>query len=136
MYLLVPAHPGCPGQSQKSHKTVVCVCVCFKNVIFHEIEVALHDAMLARYMPSLCVHVCGVNVAYWRLSDCNSSAVGIAQLAHAASSSILCYERWQCGSFQMTLGRTCFQTYTSVCSILLRPIVHACHGFAVKSSAQ
>jgi len=28
MFLLVPAHPGCPGQNPKSHKTVVCVCVC------------------------------------------------------------------------------------------------------------
>jgi len=27
MYLLVPAHPGCPGQSPESCKTVVCVCV-------------------------------------------------------------------------------------------------------------
>jgi len=29
MYLLVPAHPGCPRQSPHSHKMVVlCVCVC------------------------------------------------------------------------------------------------------------
>jgi len=27
MFLLVPAHPGCPGQIPQSHKTVVCVCV-------------------------------------------------------------------------------------------------------------
>jgi len=27
MLLLVPAHPGCPGQNPQSHKTV-CVCVC------------------------------------------------------------------------------------------------------------
>ena len=27
MFLLVPAHPGCPGQNSKSRKTVVCVCV-------------------------------------------------------------------------------------------------------------
>jgi len=26
MYLLVPAHPGCPGQSPESRKMVVCVC--------------------------------------------------------------------------------------------------------------
>jgi len=25
MFLLVPAHPGCPGQNPESHKTVVCV---------------------------------------------------------------------------------------------------------------
>jgi len=24
-FLQVPAHPGCPGQNQKSRKTVVCV---------------------------------------------------------------------------------------------------------------
>jgi len=27
MSLLVPAHPGCPGQNPESHKTVVCVFV-------------------------------------------------------------------------------------------------------------
>jgi len=27
MFLLVPAHPGCPGQFPQSRKTVVCVCV-------------------------------------------------------------------------------------------------------------
>jgi len=26
MYLLVPAHTGCPRQSPQSHKMVVCVC--------------------------------------------------------------------------------------------------------------
>jgi len=35
MYLLVPAHPGCPGQSPESHKMVVCCvclpCTCGKN---------------------------------------------------------------------------------------------------------
>jgi len=28
MFLLVPAHPGCPGQIPESRKMVVCVCVC------------------------------------------------------------------------------------------------------------
>jgi len=28
MFLLVPAHPGCPGQIPQSRKTVLCVCVC------------------------------------------------------------------------------------------------------------
>jgi len=27
MFLLVPAHPGLPGQIPQSRKTVVCVCV-------------------------------------------------------------------------------------------------------------
>jgi len=27
------------------------------------------DAMLARYMPSSCVCLCGVNVAFWWVSD-------------------------------------------------------------------
>jgi len=27
MFLLVPAHPGFPGQIPQSRKTVVCVCV-------------------------------------------------------------------------------------------------------------
>jgi len=29
MFLLVPAHPGCPGQIPQSRKTVVCVCVTY-----------------------------------------------------------------------------------------------------------
>jgi len=30
MFLLVPAHPGCPGENPESHKTVtMCVCVCY-----------------------------------------------------------------------------------------------------------
>jgi len=28
MFLLVLAHPGCPGQNPESHKMVVWVCVC------------------------------------------------------------------------------------------------------------
>jgi len=31
MFLLVPAHPGCPGQNAESRKMVVCVCwSCFE----------------------------------------------------------------------------------------------------------
>jgi len=31
MFLLVPAHPGCPRQNPEIHKMVVCVCgVCVK----------------------------------------------------------------------------------------------------------
>jgi len=30
MYLLVPAHPGCPGQSPESCKMVVRVCACVR----------------------------------------------------------------------------------------------------------
>jgi len=33
MFLLIPAHPGCPRQNPESNKTVVCVCVC---LIDHE----------------------------------------------------------------------------------------------------
>jgi len=32
MFLLVPAHPGFPGQIPQSRKTVMCVCVCFDTV--------------------------------------------------------------------------------------------------------
>jgi len=31
MFLLVPAHPGFPGQIPQSRKTVVCVCVYWCN---------------------------------------------------------------------------------------------------------
>jgi len=32
MFLLVPAHPGFPGQIPQSRKTVVCVCVCLCSI--------------------------------------------------------------------------------------------------------
>ena len=32
MFLLVPAHPGFPGQIPQSRKTVVCVCVLKSSV--------------------------------------------------------------------------------------------------------
>jgi len=28
IFLLVPVHPGCPGQNPESRKMVVCVCMC------------------------------------------------------------------------------------------------------------
>jgi len=31
MYLLVPAHLGCSGQSPENRKMVVCVCVCVRS---------------------------------------------------------------------------------------------------------
>jgi len=34
MFLIVPAHPGFPGQIPQSRKTVVCVCVCVCSVLF------------------------------------------------------------------------------------------------------
>jgi len=33
MFLLVPAHPGCPRQNPESRKMVVCVCMCVCDVI-------------------------------------------------------------------------------------------------------
>ena len=35
MFLLVPAHPGCPGQNPESRKTVVCVCACVCNSVLN-----------------------------------------------------------------------------------------------------
>jgi len=44
MFLLVPAHPGCPGQIPQSRKTVVfCVCVCVLLVLC-VINAALHGS--------------------------------------------------------------------------------------------
>jgi len=38
MFLLVPAHPGFPGQIPQSHKTVVCVCVCVSNCLHISVD--------------------------------------------------------------------------------------------------
>ena len=45
MFLLVPAHLGCPGQIPQSRKTVVCVCVCvcvcvqYPSVTFQHVHI-------------------------------------------------------------------------------------------------
>ena len=54
--------------------------------------------MLAQYMPLLCVpsmwYGCSIPAAEWL----DLSAVGIAQLAHAAGNSIFCRDGWQSSS--------------------------------------
>jgi len=35
MFLLALHHPDSPGQTTESHKTVVCVCVCYHVGQFH-----------------------------------------------------------------------------------------------------
>ena len=47
MFLLVPAHPGCPRQNPHSHKTVVCVCLCVWMFLHPSISVEWHDVMSA-----------------------------------------------------------------------------------------
>jgi len=42
MFLLVPAHPGFPGQIPQSRKTVVCLCVLFTVVLFVVTQDHLH----------------------------------------------------------------------------------------------
>jgi len=52
LFLLVPAHSGCPGQNPKSRKTVVCVYVCVIHYmsIFSQAELtdATHQASVFR----------------------------------------------------------------------------------------
>jgi len=50
MFLLVPAHPGFPGQIPQSRKTVVCVCV-FLYLISHDAFV-----FLMSFSPSAFTH--------------------------------------------------------------------------------
>jgi len=49
MFLLVPAHPGFPGQIPQSRKTVVCVCVFQMNFFAH----ACSDATARRRYRSI-----------------------------------------------------------------------------------
>jgi len=44
MFLLVPAHPGFPGQIPQSRKTVVCVCVNGSTVLLR-IENSKNDRL-------------------------------------------------------------------------------------------
>ena len=70
MFLLVPAHPGCPGQIPQSRKTLVCV-LCVSCVRIH-IAVAL---LLLLHLQTLwcCVNlsvvVCGHSVPARQLSQ-------------------------------------------------------------------
>jgi len=81
--------------------------------------------MLVRYMPSSCVRLCDVGVAYRRLSDWTRLQLELhtAQLAHAAGESIFCREgQTPRGSSQMTLERTL---------LLLSGLILNCAGWFV-----
>ena len=53
MFLLVPAHPGFPGQIPHSRKTVVlCVCVCNTNNLFPVIS---HEDSEVDYTYNFCM---------------------------------------------------------------------------------
>jgi len=43
MFLLVPAHPGCPGQIPQSCKAVVCVCVYRSKLVMLGVIIILKD---------------------------------------------------------------------------------------------
>ena len=38
MFLLVPAHPGCPGQIPQSRKTLCVLCVCVWVFVLHVVS--------------------------------------------------------------------------------------------------
>jgi len=63
MFLLVPAHPGCPGQNPKSRKTVVVVVVVVIGR-FERIVIVL-VCVTARYLlcplSSICNVACMLN---------------------------------------------------------------------------
>jgi len=48
MFLLVPAHPGCPGQHPKSRKMVVIVFLCFSLMNLFNIKclVTVHSMLI------------------------------------------------------------------------------------------
>jgi len=48
MFLLVPAHPGCPGQNPESHKTVVSVCLCvlFLSALYEDSDLSKFNILL------------------------------------------------------------------------------------------
>ena len=47
MFLLVPAHPGFPGQIPQSRKTVVLCVVCVQSVYYREIQIHILGCFLA-----------------------------------------------------------------------------------------
>jgi len=60
MFLLVLAHPGCPGQNPKSHKTVVCVCV----VMFLLFQIFSMNFLTSVALPILVHKPCEHSLSY------------------------------------------------------------------------
>ena len=58
MFLLVSAHPGCPGQIPQSHKTVVCVCAVERNSrhLMHQRPTSLRSTVPQELMVLLVLH--------------------------------------------------------------------------------
>jgi len=75
MFLLVPAHPGFPGQIPQSRKTVVCVCVFEVYVWFTSHFILLQPILVSVFH---CVHVAfclsdlvlGLFFLHWPLDVC------------------------------------------------------------------
>jgi len=67
MFLLVPAHPGCPGQIPQSRKTVVCVCMCvyWKWTISNAVN---HSTIC----PSVCLMLPAQNGAFYGYGYCRT----------------------------------------------------------------
>ena len=72
MFLLVPAHPGCPGQIPQSRKTVVCVCSLQASIHVKESSVRMHIVwcmlIMCDVMPDIEISVSPMGTAtYWSL---------------------------------------------------------------------
>jgi len=57
MFLLVPAHPGCPGQFPQSHKTVVCVCVFLVLLFWCRLTQVVPDKIQDGHITVVCLCV-------------------------------------------------------------------------------
>ena len=75
MFLLVPAHPGFPGQIPQSRKTVVCVCDAISpglpgtiplshstSVIVQNLIQSLFSLLCSLYGPSECTFFCTTRI--------------------------------------------------------------------------
>jgi len=60
MFLLVPAHPGCPGQNPRSHETVVCVRACVHACVRACVRACMRACVRAwlRACMRVCVRAC------------------------------------------------------------------------------
>jgi len=67
MFLLVPAHPGCPGQNPKSLRTVVCVCVCVRACV-HAFRACMRDHSELLYSAS---YICQCMQSIYTVSQKN-----------------------------------------------------------------
>ena len=121
MFLLVPAHPGCPGQIPQSRKTVVCVCVTGyygQNWIHHWQWKHIDSTFQKKFpnQPSWCFYHCSFLgfrritydrlPAFWQDNYCPYSAELVIKQKCRGKVLLGSIASWQCTTAQVNVCST------------------------------